>query len=88
MQLAKSKEEIFNETAYQTKKLLDKPIILYIQNDKGNLEPIIFKKDNDTDIKQYITEEEHAVAEWGLKIKNMQEQQLIHYQGLSVFIYQ
>lgn len=68
-QIAKSKEEIFNETAYQTKKLLDKTIILYTKNDAGNLEPIIFEKDNNTDIKQYITEEEHAVAEWVYKNK-------------------
>lgn len=29
LQIAKSKEDIFNKTAYQTKKLLDKTIILY-----------------------------------------------------------
>lgn len=69
LQKAKSKEDIFNETAYQTKKLLDKTIILYVKNDKKVLEPLIFKKDNNYDIKKYITEEEHAVAEWVFKNK-------------------
>ena len=69
LQIAKSKEDIFNKTAYQTKKLLDKTIILY-KSEKGVLaEPLVFKHENDKDVLEYISEEEKAVAQWTLKIK-------------------
>ncbi|MDU1601380.1 MAG: sensor histidine kinase KdpD [Clostridium sp.] len=69
LQIAKSKEDIFNKTAYQTKKLLDKTIILY-KSEKGVLaEPLVFKHENDKDVLEYISEEEKAVAQWTLKNK-------------------
>lgn len=69
LQIAKSKEDIFNKTAYQTKKLLDKTIILY-KSEKGTLlEPLVFKHENDKDVIKYISEEEKAVAQWTLKNK-------------------
>ena len=69
LQIAKSKEDIFNKTAYQTKKLLDKTIILY-KSEKGVLaEPLVFKHENEKDVLEYISEEEKAVAQWTLKNK-------------------
>lgn len=69
LQIAKSKEDIFNKTAYQTKKLLDKTIILYKSENGVLTEPLVFKHENNDDIKQYISEEEKAVAQWTLKNK-------------------
>ena len=69
LQTAKSTEEILNETAYQTKKLLDKTIILYIPQHHKLLKPIILKKNNDNNVNSYITDEEKAVAEWVFKNK-------------------
>ncbi|KJZ83312.1 Osmosensitive K+ channel histidine kinase KdpD [Clostridium sp. IBUN22A] len=69
LQIAKSKEDIFNKTAYQTKKLLDKTIILYKSENHLSLEPLVFKHENDKDVLEYISEEEKAVAQWTLKNK-------------------
>lgn len=70
LQTAKTKEEILNEIAHQTQKLLDKTVILYPANNESLLEPLIFKKNSSkSDIDKYITEDERAVAQWVFKNK-------------------
>ncbi len=70
LQIAKTKDEIFKETALQTQKLLDKPIILYPVFNDILLKPRIFRKSNDKmDINKYVSEDEFAVAQWVFKNK-------------------
>lgn len=70
LQIAKTKDEIFKETALQTQKLLDKPIILYPVFNDILLKPKIFGKSNDNmDINKYVSEDEFAVAQWVFKNK-------------------
>ncbi|WP_315081593.1 sensor histidine kinase KdpD [uncultured Clostridium sp.] len=69
LQMAKSKEEIFNQIVAQIEKLLDKTVILYPEDNDILLEPIIFKKKRTSDISEFITEDEQAVAQWVFKNK-------------------
>lgn len=69
LQMTKSKEEIFNEIAYQIKKLLDKTVILYAPQNNKLLKQVVLKKEGDTDIDKYISDDEEAVAEWVFKNK-------------------
>lgn len=71
LQMSKSEEEILKETVYQIRKLLDRTIILYKKSSSEFLEPFIFKKDIEinSNLDKYLTEEEHAVAEWVFKNK-------------------
>ncbi|WP_252234820.1 sensor histidine kinase KdpD [Clostridium sp. CH2] len=69
LQMAKNKEEIFNKILIQIEKLLDKSVILYPADNDELLEPIVFKKNRTINIKEFITEDERAVAQWVFKNK-------------------
>ena len=68
LQRAKDKQEIFENTAQQIMKLLNKIVIIYPTSENQLGEPQVFGKNMDeTELKAYITLDERAVAEWVYK---------------------
>lgn len=68
MQQSQSNEEIFNGTAWQLVRLLNRDIIIYavLAGEKlGN--PVIFKVNDDQGQEEYNSEKEKKVAEWAFK---------------------
>ncbi len=68
LQRAKNAKEILDETAHQMIKLLDRTVIIYPADENKLGQPIVFRKNDDTNETQlYIDPSEQAVAEWVYK---------------------
>ncbi|MEG0770931.1 MAG: sensor histidine kinase KdpD [Clostridia bacterium] len=67
LQKAKSKDSIINVTGSQLQKLLKKDIIFYSHTNFELAEPIIFSKNKEQVLRDYITVKEKAVVSWVLK---------------------
>lgn len=67
LQQAKTKEEIITETGNQIVKFLDKTTTIYLSIHGRLMEPLVFRDKNKTDIKEYVSANEQAVAQWVYK---------------------
>ena len=67
LQQAKTKEEIITETGNQIVKFLGKTATIYLSIYGRLMEPLVFRDKNQSDIKEYVSINEQAVAQWVYK---------------------